>query len=70
MKDVISWAVALVIVAGSVAIICLLAVAVFALVTAFPHIALAAMVLVGAASVATLLWVVVAGVRDWVSERL
>lgn len=70
VRNALSWALALAITAGSIAAICLVALVVFALATAFPYVALSVMALAGAASVATLLWVVVAGVRDWVAERL
>lgn len=70
MRNAFSWALALAIIVGTIGAICPLAVGAYSLAVAFPSVTLAVMVLVGAASVATLLWVVVAGVCDWAAERL
>ena len=70
MRGALSWALALAIVIGAVAAISMLALVVFSLAVAFPTVTLAVMLLAGVVTVALFLWVVVAGVRDWVSERL
>lgn len=70
VRNALSWGLALAIIVGTIGAICPLAVGAYSLAVAFPSVTLAVMVLVGAASVATLLWVVVTGVCDWAAERL